>query len=211
MIWDWKPSVRIDNPLDRTRRRRWRPKCEQFLRLDIRALARKCLLQPDRDAYLRLASHKDGQSAIVRLVTKGESIQLFYAWTGGSDKFLWTCCRVRVERTSCHYGGTRPWFRCPRCDARRAVLFGFAKDGRFGCWNCMDLVYASQDERKMCRLWRRQAKLEARLIEGYRRPKGMRWCTLAEIHRNLDDVHARQERLFSDGARVLMRRRGWHV
>jgi len=31
--------------------------------------------------------------------------------------------RVPIERTRCHYGGMRPWFHCPRCQRRVAVLF----------------------------------------------------------------------------------------
>jgi hypothetical protein len=169
-------------------------------------LAREGLLRPGAGADLSIASHVVGRSAIVRLVAEEESIRL-YAW--GSDQSVRLCCRVRVERTGCRYGGTRPWFRCPRCDSRRAVLFGFASDGRFGCWGCMDLVYASQDERKMSRLWRKQAILERKLVDGYRKPNGMHWRTFVEICKKLDSAFAKEERLFCDGARALMRRRSW--
>lgn len=201
--------MRINNPLDGLCRRPSRPKCEQFLRLDIRALARRGFLRPGRHADLSIASHQARRSATIRLVVKGESIRLHYVCPSGSDKPLSICCHVRVERTSCRYGGTRPWFRCPRCRSRRAVLYGFASDGKFGCWGCMDVVYESQDARKMSRLWRRQAKLEAKLLDGYRKPKCMHWSTFMSVYKQLAAVRARQDRLFCDGGRALLRRRGW--
>lgn len=194
---------------DESCRPRWRPKCEQFLRLDIRALARKGLLSPGSSAYLPLTSHDAGQSATVRIVAEEDCIRVLYAWTSRGGKSASTCCHIQLERTSCHYGGARLWFRCPRCDSRRAILFGLAPYRSFGCWGCMDVVYASQDARKMCRLWRRQAKLEGLLVGGYRRPRGMHWRTLNHIYKCLDAVLSKQDRLFCDGARALMRRRGW--
>lgn len=201
--------MRIKSTLDGAHRRRRRPKCEQFLRLDIRALTRQGLLQSGKDADLEMVSHDANHAAVVHLLTKDEGIELFYDLGDGSNKPPRITCFVRVERTSCRYGGSRPWFRCPRCDSRRAVLFGFASDGRFGCWSCIDVVYTSQDERKIERLWRRQAKLERSLVDGYRKPKSMRWSTFAEICKQHEAVLAKQNRLFCDGARTLMRRRGW--
>jgi hypothetical protein len=48
---------------------------------------------------------------------------------------------VSIVRTACHYGGTRPWWLCPRCGDRRAVIYGSA-DSRFGCHGCMRLAFA---------------------------------------------------------------------
>lgn len=197
--------MRIKSTLNKADRRRRRPKCEQFLRLDIRALASKGLLQSGKDADLAIASHDTNHGALVRLVSKDEGIELFYEWADGSNKPPRISCFVQVERTTCHYGGNRPWFRCPRCDARRAVLLGFAQDGRFGCWGCMDLVYASQDERKVSRLWRKQATLESRLVDSYRKPRGMHWSTFAAIYKQLAVVRTSQEKLFCEGARSFLR------
>ena len=200
--------MRIKNTLDGSHRQRRRPKCEHFLRLDIRALARKGLLQSGKDADLLVASPDANRSAIVHLVAKDDGIDLLCE-SADSNKPLGTSCFVQVEHTSGRYGGVRPWFRCPRCGARRAVLLGFVNDGKFGCWGCMDVVYASQDDRKICRLWRKQAKLESKLVDGYRKPRGMHWSTFNEICKNLNAVCVRQDRLFCDGARKLLQRRGW--
>jgi hypothetical protein len=71
----------------------------------------------------------------------------------------------------------------------------------------MDLVYGSQDERKMARLWRKQRKLELKLAERWRRPRGMHWGTFRTIATKLNATLERQERLFCAGARALLERR----
>ena len=82
---------------------------------------------------------------------------------------------LRIAETACNYGGVRPWFMCPRCSRRVAVLF--LRSGRFMCRPCGRVAYASQAEDAMGRAWRRQGKLEARLDENWRRPKGMHHAT----------------------------------
>ena len=41
---------------------------------------------------------------------------------------------VPIERTPCNFGGTRPWFRCPTCGGRVAMLV--ADQNRFCCRRC---------------------------------------------------------------------------
>jgi hypothetical protein len=48
---------------------------------------------------------------------------------------------IRVERTACRYGGSRPWFRCA-CGGRVAVLFDAGKG--FFCRRCLRLGYECQ-------------------------------------------------------------------
>src|SRR5215472_1990244 len=47
---------------------------------------------------------------------------------------------VKIEWTPCNYGGTRPWFLCPRrgCGRRVAILYC---DSDFGCRTCRRLTY----------------------------------------------------------------------
>ncbi len=99
--------------------------------------------------------------------------------------------RVGIERTPCHYGGARPWFRCPRCHRRAAALY---LRGWPGCRKCSRLVYPSQSDDALGRSWRRTRKLERRLSGGaeewnYRRPKGMRQATFER----LADAYWREE------------------
>ena len=43
--------------------------------------------------------------------------------------------RVTITRTACHYGGERPWFTCPSCTKRVAVLYLRPHTG-FACRKC---------------------------------------------------------------------------
>ncbi len=57
---------------------------------------------------------------------------------------------ISVEATDCHFGGRRFWFLCPIkisgsiCARRCGVLY--LKEGIFGCRNCHNLSYESQQE-----------------------------------------------------------------
>lgn len=48
---------------------------------------------------------------------------------------------VGITWTACNIGGHRPWFICPRCGDRRAILY---KVREFGCRVCSSLYYATQ-------------------------------------------------------------------
>ena len=52
---------------------------------------------------------------------------------------------VELEWSECTYGGRRPWFLCPDCRERVALLY--LGDGHFRCRHCLRLVYESQRER----------------------------------------------------------------
>jgi hypothetical protein len=57
--------------------------------------------------------------------------------------------KVPLEKTPCHFGGSRYWFKCSlyksgvHCGRRVGVLY---KDGDwFGCRNCYELTYSSRN------------------------------------------------------------------
>ena len=110
------------------------------------------------------------------------------------------CCRQRgtgawedirqviaLDWTPCHYGGQRPWFRCPGCQRRVAVLCGY---GRFFlCRHCYRLPYTSQSETRLNRLSRKLRKLQDRVGDQYaRKPKGMHWHTWERLRDQVLDV-----------------------
>jgi hypothetical protein len=90
---------------------------------------------------------------------------------------------VNLPRTDCPYGGTRPWFACPCCSRRVALMY--LRWGRFACRKCQLVAHASQSEDFLDRLWRKQSKIEARLAEHWRRPKGMRRRTYEPLFEQL--------------------------
>lgn len=120
--------------------------------------------------------------ATIRAHVAGDSVTLEYQFKF-AEGWRDISKRVGIERTPCHYGGARLWFRCPRCQGRTASLY---LRGWPGCRKCSRLVYASQSDDALARSWRRTHRLEKRLSGGggqwdYRRPKGMRQATFTRL------------------------------
>ncbi len=53
--------------------------------------------------------------------------------------------------------------------------------GRFACRKCQKVAYSSQSEDPCACTWRAQSKIENRLGEYWKRPKGMRTSTHARL------------------------------
>jgi hypothetical protein len=147
--------------------RPWRPRCEQFLQLDVRKLR----FPPAVPAWQYAA----GTIAI----SVGED---FARCVHDGLDYL-----VTIERTRCNYGGWRPWFRCPTCGDRRAVLYRPSEGGRLGCRRCLKLLYLSECEDAFGRAILKVRKIErcicipSERIVGMAslvgRPKGQHWQT----------------------------------
>jgi hypothetical protein len=95
---------------------------------------------------------------------------------------------IPVERTPCHFGGSRPGFRCPQCDTRVSVLYDAGK--WFWCRHCTGLPYASQQQgdfdRALAQLDRLRERLGRRLspferLGPWHKPKGMHWRTFWKL------------------------------
>jgi hypothetical protein len=99
---------------------------------------------------------------------------------------------VPLEWTPCNYGGRRPWFRCPRCRRRAAVLFLVA--GIFECRCCHGLAYPSQAEDRSGRLLLKRDKLRVRLGAepgmGLEKPPRMHWRTFERLANAADEAEA---------------------
>lgn len=105
---------------------------------------------------------------------------------------------VVVTWTPCHLGGERPWFACPCCGRRVAILYGGVL---FACRHCQRLNYRSQQVSKRdapCeRSWRLRLALgcdEGLLslpAEFIQKPKGMHWRTFERKQEQLKKVDAR--------------------
>jgi hypothetical protein len=85
---------------------------------------------------------------------------------------------VRIERTPCNLGGSRPCCPAVGCGRRVAILYG---GGIFACRHCYQLAYASSREDAGGRATRRADRIRARLgwepgiLNGNGKPKWMRW------------------------------------
>jgi hypothetical protein len=76
---------------------------------------------------------------------EADALTLSYRTKGPGDAD-WRPVRDRIplDQTPCHYGGSRPWFVCPGCGRRRAILHSVG--GSFRCRTCHDLAYSSTRE-----------------------------------------------------------------
>lgn len=93
-----------------------------------------------------------------------------------------------IERTPCRFGGTRPWFICPRAGCGRRVTTLYIADGEVGCRHCHELLYASQSESPAGRAMRRERRIRKKLGMGPNltvpitaKPKGMHWRTFLQL------------------------------
>jgi hypothetical protein len=99
---------------------------------------------------------------------------------------------VRLEEMSCHFGGSRWWFACPRCDRRAGKLHIPPEGELFACRKCHGLYYQVQRENVIWRTLRRAQRMRKRLGgDGssdflYSRPKGMHRLT---FERRLREVY----------------------
>jgi hypothetical protein len=94
---------------------------------------------------------------------------------------------ITIEHTRCNYGGSRPWFLCPRCNDRRAVLYSPSNGGQLGCRRCLSLLYESECEDSFGRALVKLRKIERRMCERATgvvgtapvadKPKGQHWST----------------------------------
>lgn len=75
--------------------------------------------------------------------------------------------RISITYTSCHFGRSRPWFCCPGC-ARRCAILCLGESGFF-CRKCYRLLYRSQTSSKLDRLFQQRTEMEERMYgdEGW--------------------------------------------
>ena len=98
-------------------------------------------------------------------------------------------CTVSVNWTPLHFGSHRPWWECPVCHGRVAIIyFGTA----VACRTCLDLAYQTNRTTKASKPFTRARNVRERL--GWHtaiaapfgdRPRYMHWTTMARLMREL--------------------------
>ncbi len=154
------------------------------LQIDIRKLSRDGLLQQGAESKLR-----DRNSRYeLRLVSEQGRMRFQHEISMLAGFRRLTDDVVSIDWTECHYGGARPWFLCPGCGKRVAILYGLRiecdgsklpiRNRTLKCRQCHDLAYPSQHEEWDQRMRRRANKTWAR-IGGRcgRKPKRIYWRT----------------------------------
>lgn len=163
---------------------------QHALRLDIRALARGGHLKPGN--WFSWSWRRNGEvTGSIGVRVRGDDVLTLEYTLRNQDPPADRSQPIRIERTACNFGNTRPWFVCPRCANRAAVLY--FRWGRFACQSCQKVAYKSQSGDTIDRLWIKQHKIEARLGEYWARPKGMRLHTYQNLITNLSSIELRRE------------------
>ncbi len=146
-------------------------KCEACLRLDVPSMRKRGALKAGSIGSWSWHNKRTGEhTGTIGYRTQSDVLVLDYSLNGEPKTQ-----RVPILRTHCTYGNTRPWFACPHCAARVGVLY--MRRGGFYCRKCARVAYYSQSEDECGRAWIKQQKAEAKLGDGWRRPKGMHETT----------------------------------
>ena len=154
---------------------------EDSLPLDIRRLQRDGMLTPGR-AFSWQWTVNGHVRASIQVRSEAWQVELAYSYTPNGHQAEAIRQAVMLETTPCTLGGSRPWFCCPACSRRVAVIYG--KGRLFACRRCKGLAYASQCEADDDSATRRTDRIRKRLgwLPGIfngpgLKPKGMHWRT----------------------------------
>lgn len=161
--------------------------------MDIRWLKRQGSLRPGVRSNVTFSNPRRAGGSY-RLECHGDGIEI-----RGEGAAQW----VRIVETPVHLGGARPWFCCPKCGERAAILYG----PRFACRECKHVAYPSQRESPRFRPLLRAQKIrmalggDANMLAPFPpRPKGMHRVTYWRLQAKA--AHLEKSALASLAARV---------
>lgn len=175
----------------------WKAKTTQYRSIDVRRLQRDDLLRAGLAYGWQWKDDAGKVKASIDVRTDHGGLTVSYT-TSGEDVVQ----RIGIITTSCTYGGGRPWFVCPCCHKRVALLY---LSRRVACRKCFQLAYPSQSEDVVGRAWRRQSKIEQRLTSGKRMTEATRESLIDELER-IEAI--KDAALYGQMARLLGHDRG---
>lgn len=167
----------------------WHGKVDHCRSIDVRRFQREDMLKAGSWSWAWRDPDTGEIVSSIGIIGAATHLTLTYAIEGQSIR-----THIDITRTPCKLGGARAWFHCPRCHGRVAKLH--LRGGRFACRSCQQLAYACQSEDLLGRLWRQQAKIEAKLAPNWQRPKHMHQRTYERLTRRLWDLEAAREDAF---------------
>lgn len=152
--------------------------------LDVRTLKRQDALIPDQQFEWQWFRR---QQEIARVLITSVQDGLRVSPALPEESATTDPTFITLEWTPCHLGGERPWFICPECGRRCALLY---LNPHLACRGCHQLVYACQRETDYARLIRRTNKLRRRLgwepgilNDDGGKPAGLHWQTYYKLMR----------------------------
>jgi hypothetical protein len=115
---------------------------DDHLALDIRRMSREGWLKPGARCVTTWSNRGVNKASIASRANTHE-IRLEYRHQSPGKEWESIDYVVRLDRTECHFGGSRVWFICPRlgCGNRTALLYC---SRYFVCRHCLALGYQSQ-------------------------------------------------------------------
>lgn len=159
---------------------------EDVNQIDIRLLSRKGLLNTRGVVGMLSWSQMGEKCGSLEFQARSDTLELSYRVRISGEDWQNVEQSVAIERTPCNFGGRRPWFACPNCHRRVAILYGAGV--RFLCRRCYGLPYASQGEDFTNRMIRKARKIRKRLKASedlfapiMTKPRGMHWRTFWEL------------------------------
>jgi hypothetical protein len=174
--------------------RRWSGKetTTDYRRFDIQSLNRGGWLRPGH-SFISRWYFRGEERAAIRGWAEPDRITVSYRHQYPGKDWETLEYPIFLDRTNCHYGGSRAWFVCPGqgCGRRVGVLYA----GRlFLCRHCRQLAYESQREAPVFRALSRVQDMQARMgrenmcaDDGLPpRKKGMHKKTYARLTRRFE-------------------------
>lgn len=168
----------------------WHGKVEHCRSIDIRRFQREDMLKPGSWAWHWRDTKTNKIVSSIGILGGAAHMTLTFSMEGVDIRE-----RLDISRTACKLGGSRAWFHCPRCRRRVAKLH--LRGGSFACRACQRLTYASQSDGLVGRLWRQQAKIEAKLAPNWQRPRHMHQRTYERLRERLWNLDAAREEAFA--------------
>ena len=165
----WIPFA--DTQMPRTREHHT---TDDTLPLDIRVLQRSAQL---RGNWSRSVHWTNGysKSSVGLTIHDGDFVTISYADGNGGSHFE----TLDITWTRPNFGGERPWWTCPRCSRRCAIVYALGSNP-FVCRFCASLTYVTAQSDRFTRAMRKRLERERRL--GWQlgspfpsKPKGMHW------------------------------------
>lgn len=157
--------------------------------LDVRRIHRKGLLTPSQ-AFNWRWSRNGEEMGFIYIRSELGRVTLHYKSREYGGEWQRMSYPVLLDWTPCNFGGLRPWFLCPICGRRVAILYGGAI---FACRHCHQLVYQCQQETYRDPATRRADKIRDRLgwesgilNSNGEKPKGMHWRTFERLRAEHD-------------------------
>ncbi len=137
------------------------PNLEEVPQLDVRTLKRNGLFDQSTSNGSIKWTNSGLPEAALEYAYADSTLCITYAVKARHTASNVVSEHIFIDRAACNYGGTRTWFLCPNCNARKAILYCASK--RFLCRQCYGLNYTCQNEVYPDRMIRKARKLRSKL------------------------------------------------